>query len=59
VHDVIAIETTTDRLMGDITAMRGIMAEASRIVLDEFELRTKAEIVSYPDRYADARGVEM
>jgi DNA polymerase I len=35
------------------------MAEASRVVLDGFELRTKAEPVVYPDRYADPRGAVM
>jgi hypothetical protein len=29
------------------------MAEASRIVLSGFELRTEAHLVRYPDRYMD------
>ena len=29
------------------------------IVLDGFSLRTDAEIVRYPDRYMDKRGVKM
>jgi hypothetical protein len=35
------------------------MAEASRIVLDRFELGTDAHIVRYPDRYMDERGAVM
>jgi hypothetical protein len=36
-----------------------VMAEASRIVLDGFELGTDVKIVRYPDRYMDERGVIM
>ncbi len=35
------------------------MAEASRIVLDGFETQTDVEIVRYPDRYHDKRGVVL
>jgi hypothetical protein len=35
------------------------MAEASRIVLNGFELGTDAQIVRYPDRYMDERGAVM
>ena len=36
------------------------MAEASRIILDGFELRTDAEVICYPDRYIDEkRGRQM
>jgi len=35
------------------------MAEASRIVLDGFELRSHAEIIHYPHRYMDPRGKVM
>jgi hypothetical protein len=59
VHDAIAIETEIDRMQEDIAAMRDAMAEASRVVLGGFELRTKAEPVVYPNRYADPRGAVM
>ena len=36
--------------------MRQAMREASRIVLDRFELGTDATVVCYPDRYMDERG---
>jgi hypothetical protein len=35
------------------------MAEASRIVLDGFELQTDVSIVRFPDRYSDPRGIVM
>jgi hypothetical protein len=35
------------------------MCEAGKIILDGFELRTDAEVVVYPNRYSDERGVEM
>ena len=35
------------------------MREASRIVLDAFELGTDVKIVRYPDRYMDERGAVM
>ena len=39
--------------------MQDAMREASRIVLDGFELGTDAKIVRYPDRYMDERGATM
>jgi hypothetical protein len=59
VHDATAIETEIGRMREDIATMRAAMSEASRIVLDGFELRTGVEAVVYPDRYADPRGAQM
>ena len=59
VHDAILICAPLDRLDQDIAATRAAMAEASRAVLDGFELGTDAKVVRYPDRYMDKRGVEM
>jgi DNA polymerase-1 len=39
--------------------MREAMAEASRIVLAGFELRSDCKIIRYPDRYMDERGRVM
>ena len=39
--------------------MQDIMREASRIVLDGFELGTDATVVRHPDRYMDDRGTVM
>jgi DNA polymerase-1 len=38
---------------------RGGMAEASRIVLDGFELGTDVKVIEYPNRYSDPRGEQM
>jgi DNA polymerase-1 len=59
VHDAILICAPLDRLDQDIAAMRAAMAEASRAVLDGFELGTDVKIVRYPDRYMDKRGIKM
>ena len=39
--------------------MQAAMAEASRVVLDGFELGTDSELVRWPDRYMDPRGAVM
>jgi DNA polymerase I len=59
VHDAVLICAPLDRLDDDVARMRGCMAEASRIVLNGFELGTDAAIVRYPDRYTDKRGAAM
>lgn len=35
------------------------MAEASRVVLNGFEVRTEAKVTRYPDHFTDARGTRM
>ena len=59
VHDAVMICAPLDRLDDDIITMRAAMAEASRAVLDGFELRTEVAVTKYPDRYADERGEKM
>ncbi len=59
VHDAVLICSPLDRLEDDIAGMRGAMAEASRIVLDGFELRTDVMRVRHPDRFHDPRGIRM
>jgi hypothetical protein len=59
VHDAVLICAPLDRLDTDIAGMRAAMAEASRIVLNGFELGTDVAIVRYPDRYSDKRGSKM
>jgi hypothetical protein len=39
--------------------MRAAMAEASRAVLGGFELGSDVNVVRYPDRYMDGRGITM
>ncbi len=59
VHDAVLICAPLDRLDADIAGIRAAMAEASRIVLNGFELGTDVSTVRYPERYADKRGVKM
>src|SRR5262249_11023677 len=59
IHDAVLICAPLDRLDADIAAMRAAMAEASRLVLDGFELGTDVKTVAWPDRYMDPRGVVM
>ena len=59
VHDAVLICAPLDPLEDDIASMRAAMAEASKIVLAGFELRTDAMRVRYPDRYQDPRGTAM
>jgi DNA polymerase I len=59
VHDAVLICAPLERLDADVERMRDAMREASRLVLDGFELGTDAEVFQYPDRYADPRGTVM
>ncbi len=59
VHDAIMITSTLDRIETDIGVTRAAMADASRVVLADFELKTDVKIVCWPDRYMDPRGRQM
>ena len=59
VHDAVLIEADLDSIDDAVAAIRAAMAEASRIVLDGLEVGTDAEVISWPDRYSDARGRVM
>lgn len=59
VHDAVLVCARLDRLDADIECMREAMDEASRIVLDGFEIGTEVHVVRYPDRYMDSRGKVM
>jgi DNA polymerase I len=54
VHDAILIESPLDEIDNAIRTTQAAMAEASRIILDGFELRSDAKI--FADRFTDARG---
>jgi len=59
IHDALLVEASADAI-GDVVAeTQAAMAEASRNVLDGFELQTDAEIVTWPNRYIDSRGVVL
>ena len=59
IHDAILICSPLDRLEADVERMRAAMAEASRVVLNGFEVRTEAKLVRFPDHYSDPRGERM
>jgi DNA polymerase-1 len=59
VHDAILIEAPANQLDSAVARTREAMAEASRIVLDGFTLRTDAKIIRYPDRFQEERGKKM
>ncbi len=59
VHDAILLESPLETLDRDIARLQEIMTEAGRIVLDGFPVRTDADIVRFPDRYMDKRGIAM
>jgi len=59
VHDALLIEGPADEVENIVTVTQAAMAEASRVVLGGFGLRSEAKIVRYPDRYSDPRGVRM
>ena len=48
VHDAVLICAPLDRLDYDVDRMRAIMAQASRIVLDGFEVAVDADVIRYP-----------
>jgi DNA polymerase I-like protein with 3'-5' exonuclease and polymerase domains len=59
VHDAVLIEAPADELQATVERMQAAMAEASRVVLNGFELASDAKLVYWPDRYADPRGETM
>jgi DNA polymerase-1 len=59
VHDAVLICAPLPRLEQDVAATQAAFAEASRVVLNGFELRSEARVVRWPDRYSDARGRRM
>src|SRR6185312_4348421 len=54
VHDAFLICARLEQLEADVVGMRAAMADASRIVLGGFEVRTDVHLVRYPDRFMDA-----
>jgi hypothetical protein len=59
IHDAVLICAPLDQLDHDVARMQTAMAEASRIVLDGFEIRTEAKTTRYPERFVDPRGKQM
>lgn len=59
VHDAIVICAPIDRIDHDVAVLCEAVNEASRAVLDGFEIRIDVHVVKYPDRYMDERGAVM
>jgi len=59
IHDAVLIEARADAIDEDVERARAIMAQASRIVLDGFEIGTDYTIVRHPDRYVDEAGEDF
>jgi len=54
IHDAVLIQAPLDRINRDVALMRSVMAEASRMVLGGFEIRTDVKVIT--DRFSDPRG---
>jgi DNA polymerase I len=60
VHDAVLITAPIGRIDDDVEATKAFMIEASRGVLNGFEVGVDAKVVRYPDRYSDGeRGAYM
>jgi DNA polymerase I len=55
VHDAFVIEAAIDEIAEAEALMQACMAEASRLVLNGFELRSDTKRITYPDRYLDGK----
>jgi DNA polymerase I-like protein with 3'-5' exonuclease and polymerase domains len=58
-HDALLIEAPAAHIDEVIAAVQQHMAEASRIVLDGFSLRSDVKVVRSPDRFRDRRGAAV
>ncbi len=59
VHDALLVEGSVNEIQDVVAATQAAMAEASRVVLSGFTLRSVAKVVCHPDRYMDQRGEQM
>jgi hypothetical protein len=59
IHDALLVEANDEEIESTVEATKSAMAEASRVVLGGFELRTDSKIIRYPERYSDPRGERM
>jgi hypothetical protein len=59
VHDAIMIHAPLDALDEHIATLKWCMTEASKQILDGFEIRVEAKAFPHPHPYIDGRGVEM
>lgn len=59
IHDALLVEGPTGDIEGIVAQTRQLMGEASKVVLNGFEIGTDAKTFCHPDRYMDGRGAEM
>jgi DNA polymerase-1 len=59
VHDAVLIMAPVGEIEAAVAVTREAMAEASRVVLDGFEVRTETKVTRYPARFSDKRGTRM
>ncbi len=59
VHDAVLVEAGANDIEQVVMDTQAAMAEASRVVLGGFELRSDAKIIRHPERYSDPRGKRM
>jgi hypothetical protein len=59
VHDALLITAPIEEIGTAVAVTRDVMAEASCVVLDGFDLRTDAKVTRYPEHFTDARGTRM
>lgn len=58
-HDAVFIEADENEIDEHVIAMRAIMSECSKLLLDGHEIRTDAEIIRHPDHFEDDRGKDI
>lgn len=58
IHDAILIEAPVNEIEKAVEITQQALIDASKIILNGFELRSDADVVKYPQRYMDERGVE-
>lgn len=56
VHDAVLVEGPSAEIDQVVAATKAAMAEASRVVLQGFEVGVDAKVVQWPDRYIDEGG---
>ncbi|MFZ1932927.1 MAG: DNA polymerase [Thermoguttaceae bacterium] len=59
VHDALLVEGPAEMIEIVVAETQAAMAEAARITLNGFELRSDAKIIRWPERYMDDRGTIM
>jgi hypothetical protein len=59
IHDAFLITSPLERLGADTATMRQCMVEASRVILNGFELSVGDEPIRYPNRYQCSEGENM